>query len=102
LLVEPEHRIIFTIAHEIARYVTKKGEAEEVVRRKVEDLLVKWGFEKELEAFRYDTAIAESKGYKISYEWAKRHNRDYVLRHFGLYFDEWNKRGLRRITNDFG
>jgi len=100
LLVEPEHRIIYTIAHEIARYVTKEGEAEEVVKKKGEDLLVKWGFEKELEAFRYDTAIAESEGYKIGYEWAKRHNRDYILRHFGLYFDEWNERGLRRITRE--
>jgi hypothetical protein len=99
LLIEPEHRIIYTIAHEIARYVIKEGEAE-VVEIKVEELLMKWGFEKELEAFRYHTAIAESEGYQIGYEWAKRHSRDYVVRHFGLYFDEWNEKGLKRMTRE--
>ena len=99
MLMEPEHRLICTIAHEVARYVVGKGEAE-TVEKSAEDLLIKWGFEGELEAFRYDTAIAESEGYKIGYQWAKKQNRDYVLRHFGLYFNEWNEKGLRRMSKE--
>ena len=99
LLMESEHQLIYTIAYEIARYVDGEGD-EEVVEKKAEDLLIKWGFEEELEAYRYDTAIAASKGYQIGYEWAKKQNRDYVLRHFGLYFDEWNTKGLRRMSKE--
>jgi hypothetical protein len=99
LLMEPEHRLIYTIAHEIARYVGGEGDAE-VVEKKAEDQLIKWGFEQELEAYRYDTAIAESEGYQIGYEWAKKQSRDYVLRHFGLYFDEWNTKGLRKMSKE--
>jgi len=99
LLMEPEHQLIYTIAYEIARYVDGEGDAE-VVEKKAEDLLIKWGFEEELEAYRYDTAIAESEGCRIGYEWAKKQSRDYVLRHFGLYFDEWNKKGLRKMSKE--
>jgi len=99
LLMEPEHQLIYTIAYEIARYVDGEGDAE-VVEKKAENLLIKWGFEEELEAYRYDTAIAESEGYRIGYEWAKKQSRDYVLRHFELYFDEWNKKGLRKMSKE--
>jgi hypothetical protein len=99
LLMEPEHQLIYTIANEIARYVSREEDAE-VVEKKTEDLLIKWGFEEELEAYRYDTAIAESKGYQIGYDWAKNQSKDYVLRHFGLYFDEWNKKGLRKMSKE--
>ena len=58
LLMEPEHQLIYTIAYEIARYMGGEGNAE-VVEKKAEDLLIKWGFGEELEAYRYDTAIAE-------------------------------------------
>jgi hypothetical protein len=97
MLIEPEHWQIYSIAHEVARYVIGESEA---VEKQVEELLVEWGFEEELEAFRYDTVIADSEGYKIGYEWARRQNREYVLRHFGLYFDEWNEKGLRRISKE--
>jgi len=99
LLMEPEHQLIYTIAYEIARYVDGEGDAE-VVEKKAEDLLIKWGFEEELEAYRYDMAIAESEGYQIGYEWAKKQSRDYVLRHFGLYFDEWNTKGLKKMSKE--
>jgi len=99
LLMESEHQLIYTIAYEIARYVDGEGDAE-VVEKKAEDLLIKWGFEEELEAYRYDTAIAESKGCRIGYEWAKKQSKDYVLRHFGLYFDEWNTKGLRKMSKE--
>jgi hypothetical protein len=99
MLLEPEHWLIYAIAHEAARYVIGEGDAEAVEKR-AEELLVEWGFEEELEAFRYCLAIADSEGYRIGYEWARRQSRDYVLRHFGLYFDEWNARGLRRMSRE--
>ena len=99
LLMEPEHQLIYTIAFEIARYVGGEGIAE-VVDKAAEDLLIKWGFQEELKAYRYDTTIAESEGYQIGYEWAKKQSKDYVLRHFGLYFDEWNKKGLRKMSKE--
>jgi len=99
MLMEPEHWLIYAIAHEVARYMIGEGESE-TVEEKVEELLVEWGFAEELDAFRYDTAIAESEGYKIGYEWARTQSSDYVLRHFGLYFDEWNEKGLRRMSKE--
>lgn len=92
LLKESEHRIILTIAYEIA--MVKAGEIKEVeVEKEAEDLLLKWGFEKELETVRYYRIIANSEGYKIGYEWAIRQDKDYLMQHFGLYFDERNKMG---------
>ena len=99
LLMEPEHQLIYTIAYEIARYVGGE-ENIEAAEKKAEDLLIKWGFGAELEAYRYDMAIAASKGYQIGYEWAKKQSKDYVLRHFGLYFDEWNTKGLRKMSKE--
>ena len=98
-LFEPEHQLIHTIAHELALYVIGEvisGNAEQ----KAEDLLLEWGFDMEIEAVRYCKAISESKGYRIGYEWAKKQSKDYLLRHFGLYFDEWNEKGLRRISRE--
>ena len=92
LLKESEHRIILTIAHEIAMAIAgnkKEGELE----NEAEDLLIQWGFDKELEAVRYDQVIANSEGYKAGYKWAIHQDKDYLLQHFGLYFDEWNKMG---------
>ncbi len=99
MLMEPEHWLIYAIAHEMARYVIGEGDAEAVEKR-TEELLVEWGFKGELEAFRYDTVIADSKAYKVGCEWARRQSKDYVLRHFGLYFDEWNEKGLRRMPRE--
>ena len=99
LLMEPEHQLIYSIAHEIARYVICEEDTE-VSEEKVVDMLITWGFEEELGAYRYDMAIAESRGYQIGYEWAKSQSKDYLLRHFGLYFDEWNKKGLRKMSKE--
>jgi hypothetical protein len=92
LLKESEHRIILTIAHEIAMVMACKTRGEEV-ENEAEDLLIQWGFGKELEAVRYDQVIANSEGYKAGYKWAIHQDKDYLLQHFGLYFDEWNKMG---------
>ena len=99
ILMEPEHQLIHTIAHEIAHHVLIIRESQ-VDEKKIEDLLIHWGFQKEVDAVRYDLAMAESKGYKIGYEWAKSQNQDYLMQHFGLYFDEWNEKGLGRVSDE--
>jgi hypothetical protein len=102
-LREPEHQIILTLAHGIAQHqVFRKGEGPSPAESegKVETLLRQWGFEKELEAVRYNRAVAESRGYKKGYEWAKRQHQGYLLQHFGLYFDEWNEKGLKKMSKE--
>jgi hypothetical protein len=97
----PKHQVIFTIAHEIARYVLHQDKTSSQFREKdIEDMLVHWGFETELEAVRYDKAITESDGFKTGYEWAKKQSKGYLMQHFGLYFDEWNERGLGRMPSN--
>ena len=101
ILTEPGHQLIYTIAYEIAKYVLSIKETEtEFSEEAVEDLLVQWGFETEMEAVRYDKAITESEGYKTGYDWAKKQKKDYLMQHFGLYFDEWNERGLGRMPSN--
>jgi hypothetical protein len=99
VLFEPEHQLIHTIAHEFALYVA--GEVGSVkAAQKAEDLLHEWGFDMEIEAVQHCKAVSESEGYKIGYAWAKKQSMDYLLQHFGLYFDEWNEKGLRRMPRE--
>jgi hypothetical protein len=98
ILKKPEHQLIHTIASEIAHYVLSKRKFG-FGSRDIDDLLLQWGFEKEVEAVRYDHAISESNGYKIGYDWAKKQNHDYLMQHFGLYFDQWNDEGMGRLSN---
>ena len=98
ILREPDHQIIHTIASEIAHHISKK-EGTHVSEREVDDLLIKWGFEKEVEAVRYDLMITKSKEYRIGYDWAKKQDVDDLIQHFGLFFDQWNDKGLGRLTN---
>ena len=93
ILFEPEHVIICILAHEIAVTILAKSEPDPG-EKAIEDLLIDWGFEKEVEAMRYDRAVAQSKGYQVGYRWARRQNKDYLMQHFSLYFDEWNEKGL--------
>ena len=97
ILREPDHQIIHTIAFEIAHFILKKQGAQ-VWERKLGNLLIEWGFGKEVEAVRYDQAISKSEGYKIGYDWAKKQNLDYLKRHFGLYFDQWNDAGMGNFS----
>jgi hypothetical protein len=99
VLFEPEHQIFHTIAQEFALYVI--GEVGSVrAEQKAEELLLEWGFEMEIEAVRHCTAVSESEGYQIGYEWARKQSMDYLMQHFGLYFDEWNQKGLRRMSRE--
>ena len=100
ILAEPGHQLIYTIAHEIAKYVLSTVETEtKFCEKDIENLLVHWGFEEEIEAVRYDEALTESEGYKTGYEWAKKQNKDYLMQHFGLYFDGWNESGLGKMPS---
>ena len=98
-LNDPNHQLIHTIAHGIARYVIGEAKAD-FDEKEVERLLVNWGFEKEVEADRYDQAIVESESYRIGYERARKQDKEYLLQHFGLYFDEWNEHGLRKMSSE--
>jgi hypothetical protein len=98
ILNEPDHQIIHTIASEIAHYILKK-EGIHRLEGKLDALLKEWGFGKEVEAVRYDQVVSESEGYKIGYDWAKRQNHDYLMQHFGLYFDQWNDEGMGRLSS---
>ncbi len=95
ILTKSGHQIIYIIAHEVAKYVLSVTEAEAgFCEKDIEDLLMDWGFEKEAEAVRNDKAITESEAYKIGNEWARKQSHDYLMQHFGLYFDKWNGSGL--------
>jgi len=100
ILKEPDHQIIHTIVSEIAHYIFKKqGVRTPILERKLDSLLIEWGFGKEVEAVRYDQVMSESEGYKIGYEWAQRQDLDYLRQHFGLYFDQWNDNGLGSLSS---
>jgi hypothetical protein len=98
ILKEPDHQIIHTIASEIARYIIRK-QGTQGLEGSLEKFLNEWGFGKEVEAVRYDRAIAQSEGYKIGYNWAKKQNHDYLMQHFGLYFDQWNDQGIGSLSS---
>lgn len=93
ILLEPEHIIVCMIACEIGNVILSQSEPEPS-EKAVEDLLIQWGFAEEVEAMRYDRAIAQSKGYQAGYRWARGQSKDYLMQHFSLYFDEWNEKGL--------
>ena len=90
LLKQPRHQLIYTIAWEIAHYVLSQRQAAQDAAS-VEAMLRQWGFEKEVAAARSDQALCESRGYRIGYDWAKQQDRDYLLQHFGIYYDAWNR-----------
>jgi hypothetical protein len=93
LLKEPMHQLIYTIAFEIAHYVLSKRQAAQDAGA-TNALLRQWGFEKEVAAARSDQALCKSRGYKIGYDWAKKQDTDYLMQHFGIYFDERNDKVL--------
>jgi hypothetical protein len=99
ILIEPEHIIICMIACEIGYTILCQSEPDPSGKA-VEDLLIHWGFEKEVKAMRYDRTIAQSKGYQAGYRWARRQNEDYLMQHFSLYFDEWNEKGLGSLSRE--
>ena len=99
ILKEPEYQLLHTIASEIAHYFLSKRKTG-LDSKDIDDLLLQWGFEKEVEAVRLDKILCDSEGYMIGYAWAKKQNRDYLMQHFGLYYDEWNDKGLVGLSGE--
>jgi hypothetical protein len=98
-LMQADHRLLCTIAWEMAEYVLSKEEKGSD-RRNVEGILVTWGFEQEMDGVRYCDAISGSATFKSGYEWARKQSKEYLMAHFGLEFDEWNKKGLRKLSRE--
>jgi hypothetical protein len=89
LLRESRHQLIYTLASEIAHYVLGKRQAA-LDSGSTSALLREWGFEKEVAATRSNLLLCESRGYKLGYDWAKKQDRNYLMQHFGIYYDAWN------------
>jgi hypothetical protein len=99
ILLKPEHWIIYKMAKQIAQYVLSKNGGG-FREQDVDATLENWGFKREVNAVRYDTAITKLETYKIGYKWAKKQNADYLMQHFGLYFDEWNEKGIEVMSKE--
>jgi len=99
LLREPEHRILYTVAREIALY-TLGSLGPDVSEEKIDGQLLEWDFANEVDAFRHELAVAQSEEFKVGYQWAIRQDPNYLLMHFSVYFDEWNKKGLRKMPEE--
>lgn len=97
-LIQPEHRLLCGIAWELADHVARKEGKEDDERKR--ELLTAWGFEREVDAVCFCNAVAGSPPFKAGYAWAAKQSRDYLMRHFGLYFDEWNEKGLPKMPAD--
>ena len=93
----PDYRILFRIALEIAKYAAARQKPQGDIDRLQIELLKQWGFERDVRSMQHCRAILDSDGYQAGYNWARHQNPDYLLQHFGLYFDEWNTKGLHRL-----
>jgi hypothetical protein len=85
------------MAKQIALYFLSKN-GDVVSEQDMDAILENWGFKREVDAVRYDTAITKLETYKIGYEWAKKQDADYLMQHFGLYFDEWDEKGIEVMS----
>lgn len=66
ILAKPGYQIIYSIGHEIAKYILSVVKTEtEFHEKDIEDLLMQWGFEKEVVAVRNGRVITESEAYKM-------------------------------------
>jgi len=99
ILREPDHRILLAVASHMALYCCSQ-EKPEPDCQDAGNILKQWGFQAELDAVRRDEIIAQSESYRTGYLWAKRQNKDYLIQHFGLYFDQWNTRGWGHGSDD--
>lgn len=98
ILREPEHMILLAIASQVAFFVAgKKGKTS---NQEAEMLLKNWGFDRELDAVRFDQTLAQTESFRLGYNWARRQDKDYLLTHFGLYRKFWDTRGRERLAGD--
>lgn len=70
ILTLPEYECIFTIAYKIAQYCIEQ-EKPDATRKEVENRLISWDFEKEMELVKYHRGLYESIEFDVGYLWAK-------------------------------
>ena len=99
LFLQPDHRLECGIAMEVAKYVAIKEQWNGDGQR-IQELLISWGFENEVNAVCFCSAVAGSKAFKAGYEWARSQSEDYLMLHFGIEYDEWNRKGLVRLPKE--
>ena len=99
LVLQPDHRLECSIAMELANYVAIKEQWNGDPQR-IQELLINWGFENEVNAVCFCSAVAGSKAFKHGYEWGRKQSEDYLMLHFGIHYDEWNRKGLVRMSGD--
>ena len=99
LFLQPDHRLECSIAMELANYVSIKEKWNGDAQR-IQDLLISWGFENEVNAVCFCSAVAGSNAFKSGYEWARKQSEDYLMLHFGIHYDEWNRKGLVRMSEE--
>lgn len=99
LTLQPDHRLECSIAMELANYVAIKEQLNDGPQR-IQEIMISWGFENEINAVCFCSAVAGSKTFKYGYEWARKQNEDYLMLHFGIHYDEWNRKGLVRLPKD--
>jgi hypothetical protein len=99
LVLQPDHRLECSIAMELANYVAIKEQWKGDSQR-IQELLISWGFKNEVNAVCFCSAVAGSKAFKYGYEWARKQNEDYLMLHFGIYYEEWNRKGLVQMSKD--
>jgi hypothetical protein len=99
LAVQPDHRLACSIAMELAHYVATREERNGDPQR-IQEILISWGFENEVNEVCFCSAVASSKAFKYGYEWARKQTEDYLMLHFGIHYDEWNQKGLVRMSKD--
>jgi len=86
----PESEIIDAVGHEIAQKITKKVETG-LNEKESGELLMKRGFEKEVNQTKYGRQILGGEGYQIGYKWAGE-QKD--LSKFEEFYDKWNESRL--------
>jgi hypothetical protein len=101
ILKEAEHMILLAIASQVAFFVAGKN-GKEVPSREAEELLKIWGFTEELDAVRYDQTVAQTESFRIGYNWARHQDKDYLLKHFGLYRELWGTGGWGKPAKEKG
>ncbi|MFZ0132771.1 MAG: hypothetical protein WAK95_09540 [Desulfobacterales bacterium] len=99
ILMESEHMVFLAIASQVAFFVAGK-DRKDVSSRAAEDLLKHWGFTEELDAVRYDQTVAQTKSYRLGYNWARHQDKKYLLTHFGLYRESWGAGGWRKPAGE--
>ena len=99
MILQPDHRLECGIAMELAHYVAAKEQWDGDPRR-IQELLIQWGFEEEVDAVCFCSAVAGSKAFRDGYNWARNQDEAYLMLHFGIHYDEWNRKGLVRMPKE--